>query len=411
MRADAQFLGIVLFCLTLAMPAPGLAQTAAPTQGRDFAGWLEDFRADALARGISAATLEAALGGVEPLARVLELDQRQPEFVDTFLDYLERRVNARRIAQGQEKLREQRALLDEVQRIHGVPPAILIAFWGLETNYGSFMGDLPTPAALATLAWDTRRSAFFRGELLSALRIIDQGHIAAADMKGSWAGAMGQMQFMPSTFLAYAVDGDGDGRKDIWRSLPDAFHSAGNYLRRAGWRAGELWGREVRLPAGFDHAQARLDIKRPVRAWAARGVTLPDGSPLPDSDQPGAILMPQGHTGPAFLVYRNFEVIMAWNRSINYALSVGHLADRLQGLPALSRGADLDNRRLSRDQIARIQALLTERGFDAGDADGVPGPRTRAAIRAYQDASGLPADGHASLALHDRLVLESAGER
>lgn len=411
MRSGAHLLGIALFCLTLVTPAPALAQAAASTQGRDFASWLEDFRKDALARGISPTTLDAALGNVEPLARVLELDQRQPEFVDTFLNYLERRVNARRITQGQEKLREHRALLDEVQRVYGVPPAILVAFWGLETNYGGFMGDMPTPAALATLAWDARRSTFFRGELLQALRIIDQGHIAAADMKGSWAGAMGQMQFMPSTFLAYAVDGEGDGRKDIWRSLPDAFHSGGNYLRRAGWRAGELWGREVRLPARFDYAQARLDVKRPVRVWAARGVTLPDGSPLPDSDQPGAILLPQGHAGPAFLVYRNFEVIMAWNRSINYALSVGHLADRLQGLPALSRGAGLDNNRLSSEQIARMQAILAVRGFDVGDADGVPGPRTRAAIRAYQEASGLPADGHASLALHDRLVLESDADR
>lgn len=393
-------LALAMFSLSLS-PPPAAANPAATP---DFTVWLDEFKREALTRGISQATLDAALAGVEPIARVVELDQRQPEFVDTFLNYLDRRVSPRRIEQGREKLREQQALLEDVQRQYGVPATILVAFWGLETNYGGYTGNLSTPAALATLAFDPRRAAFFRGELFNALRILDQGHIAAADMKGSWAGAMGQMQFMPSTFLAYAVDGDGDGRKDIWRSLPDAFHSAGNYLRRAGWRAGEPWGREVTLPRDFDFAQARLNLKRPVRDWVARGVRLPDGSPPPNSDLSGAILLPQGHAGPAFLVHRNFEVIMAWNRSINYAISVGHLADRLQGMPPLTRGGNIDNRRLSREQIARMQAVLAERGFDPGDADGVPGPRTRAAIRDFQDALGLPADGHASLALYEQMI-------
>lgn len=392
----------LLFALvTLALPVAHASANPAP--GRDFATWLDSFKREALNHGISQATLDAALSNVEPIPRVIELDQRQPEFVDTFLNYLERRVGPRRIEQGLKQLHEQRALLEEVQRQYGVPPDILIAFWGLESNYGGFTGNLPTPGALATLAFDHRRAAFFRGELLNALRIIEQGHIAAADMRGSWAGAMGQMQFMPSTFLAYAVDGDGDGRKDIWRSLPDAFHSAGHYLRRAGWRADEPWGHEVRLPAGFDFAQAKLDLKRPARDWAARGVRLPDGSPLPDEALRGAIILPQGHAGPAFLVYRNFEVIMAWNRSTSYAVSVGHLADRLRGLPPLARGGNVDNRRLSREQITRMQNVLAERGFDPGAADGIPGPRTRAAIRAFQDALGLPADGHASLALYEQM--------
>jgi len=393
-------IALLLVLASLALPISHANTDPAP--GRNFADWLDGFKREALSSGISQATIDAALSNVAFMPRVIELDQRQPEFVDTFLNYLERRVSPRRIEQGLEKLHEQRPLLEEVQQ-HGVPADILVAFWGLETNYGGFTGNLPTLGALATLAFDHRRAAFFRGELLNALRIIEQGHIPAADMRGSWAGAMGQMQFMPSTFLAYAVDGDGDGRKDIWRSLPDAFHSAGHYLRRAGWRPEERWGHEVRLPAGFDFSQARLDLKRPAREWAARGVRLPDGSPVPEETLRGAIILPQGHAGPAFLVYRNFEVIMAWNRSINYALSVGHLADRLRGLPALAQGGAADNRRLSREQIARMQSVLAERGFDPGDADGVPGPRTRAAIRAFQDALGLPADGHASLALYEQM--------
>jgi membrane-bound lytic murein transglycosylase B len=224
-------------------------------------------------------------------------------------------------------------------------------------------------------------------------------------MKGSWAGAMGQMQFMPSTFLDNAMDADGDGRKDIWRSLPDALDSGAHYLSRLGWRGDELWGREVRLPEGFDHSQALLTLKKPVNEWAALGVTLADGKPLPRSELPGAVLLPQGHAGPAFLVYRNFEVLMAWNRSINYALSVALLADRLRGQegPRLGRGAD--NRRLSRDQVMEMQGLLTARGFETGDPDGVPGSRTREAVRAFQKSAGLPVDGHASASLLEQLQL------
>jgi membrane-bound lytic murein transglycosylase B len=377
--------------------------TARGDAAPDFSAWLAQFRQEALAQGISPATLDAALGNVQPLPQVLELDRRQPEFIDTFWNYLDKRISPQRLARGQAALIEHKALLDEVQARYGVPASVLVAFWGLETNYGAYLGDFPIPAALATLAFEPRRSAFFRSELLQSLRIIDAGHVAAADMKGSWAGAMGQVQFMPSTYLRHAVDGDGDGRKNLWTSLPDAFHSAAHFLSELGWQPGQLWGREVRLPAGFDWASARLSVKKPVNAWSRLGVTQADGSPLPDSDLPGAIVLPQGYAGPAFLVYHNFDVIMGWNRSLKYALAVGHLSDRLLGQPALLGGRGADNRPLSREQVMEIQRLLAARGLDAGEADGLPGSQTRLAIRAWQKAAGLPADGYASPGLLEQL--------
>lgn len=369
-----------------------------------LAPWLTQLRQEALANGISQQTLDATLADFQPIPRVIELDQRQPEFVDTFWNYLDRRIDEKRLALGRDHLREHKKLLQKVQARYGIPATLLIAFWGMETHFGSSMGSFPTPAALATLAYDNRRSEFFRAELLDALTILEQQHLPAAEMKGSWAGAMGQMQFMPSTFLRYAVDADGDGRKDIWHSLPDAFFSAAHYLRKSGWRPGEIWGREVSLPEGFDYDNARLDLKLPVKRWAKLGVKLASGKPLPKSaNMSGSILLPQGHDGPAFLVYRNFDVIMEWNRSINYALAVGHMSDRLNSQPPLLLGRETDNRRLSRDQLVEIQNMLCRLGFDPGDNDGVPGSKTRQAIRAYQREVGLPVDGYASAGLLEYL--------
>ena len=372
-----------------------------------FAPWLAQLKQDALAHGISPQTWDSALADFQPIPRVIELDQRQPEFVDTFWNYLDRRIDAKQLAIGREHLREQKSLLRKAHARYGIPSTILVAFWGMETHFGRSTGSFSTPAALATLAYDNRRSAFFRAELMQALTILEQKHLSAAEMKGSWAGAMGQMQFMPSTFLRYAVDADGDGRKDIWQSLPDAFYSAGHYLRESGWNPGEIWGREVSLPEGFDPEDARLDVKKPVKRWARLGVRQASGKPLPrtsnKADINGAILLPQGYGGPAFLVYRNFDVIMQWNRSINYALAVAHLADRLNGQPALLLGRNADNRRMTRDQFMAIQQFLSQRGYDTGGIDGVPGSKTRQAIRAYQKEVGLPVDGHASAGLLEYL--------
>jgi membrane-bound lytic murein transglycosylase B len=359
----------------------------------DFDSWLAAFRQDAGAQGISAATLDAALSGIAPLERVVELDRRQPEFLQTFADYLERRVTANQVARGQALLQEHAALFDAVERQYGVSRTVLVAFWGLETNYGATLGSFNIPASLATLAYDGRRSEFFRSQLLDALRIVDAGHVAAADMNGSWAGAMGHMQFMPSTFRAYAVDGDGDGRIDLWQSLPDALHSAANYLQRAGWRADEPVALEVRLPQGFDWRKARVAHRLPVAAWTALGVQAADGTALPAAAGKAAIVLPQGWQGPAFMVFDNFDVVMQWNRSLSYALTVSQLARQVAGGGALAAQAG-EAGALSTAQLQAMQQALNEMGFDAGTADGLPGPRTQSAVRRYQVMHELPADGY-----------------
>jgi membrane-bound lytic murein transglycosylase B len=335
---------------------------------------------------------------------VLELDQRQPEFTDTFLNYLDRRVTDARVDEGRRLLQTHAPLLKRVSRQYGIPANVLVAFWGLETHYGKFLGNYPVPAALATLAHDNRRASFFRTQLLDALDILQAGNVAPEAMVGSWAGAMGHVQFMPSTFRAYAMDGDGDGRKDLWGSLPDAFSSAANYLNELGWRGGEIWGREVRLPRDFDWSLAGPDVKKTVAAWRKLGITRADGKPLQKlGNITGAILLPQGHAGPAFLVYRNFDAILTWNRSINYALAVGHLADRLLGLPPLRNGRDADNRPIPRQDAQALQEALIQLGLDPGKPDGVLGSRTKAAIRGYQRQTGLPVDGHPSMDLLEHL--------
>jgi membrane-bound lytic murein transglycosylase B len=386
------FKTISRLCLLLAAlwALPSQADTA-------FDTWLAAFRQAALAQGISSATLDAALSGVAPTERVIALDRGQPEFIQTFTDYLGKRVTPGQVARGQGLILANADLLDAVERQYGVSKAVLAAFWGLESNYGRTQGSLNVPASLVTLAFDGRRSEFFRAQLLDALRIIDAGHVAAADMKGSWAGAMGQMQFMPSTFRSYARDGDGDGRIDLWMSLPDVMHSAGNYLQQAGWQAGEPVALEVRLPADFDWQQASLTLRRPVSAWQTMGVQLPVDSAV-DSRLQAAIVLPQGWTGPAFMVFSNFDVVMDWNRSISYALSVALLAQQLAGGDGLMAPLP-DQAPISIAQIKTLQQSLNALGYDAGDADGLIGLRTQAALRAYQLRYRLPADGYPTAAV------------
>jgi membrane-bound lytic murein transglycosylase B len=379
-----------LACLAFALPVQAQVE---------FDAWLAAFREEAAAQGISAETLDAALTGVVPDERVIGFDRRQPEFLQTFLDYLERRTTPRQIELGQALLVEHGELLDAVERRHGIPKSVLVAFWGLETNYGAFLGGFNIPASLATLAHDGRRSDFFRKELLDALRIVDAGHVAAIDMNGSWAGAMGQMQFMPSTFRAHAVDGDGDGRIDLWNSLPDAMHSAGNYLQRAGWRAGEPIAVEVQLPEGFDLRRVGMNNVRALREWTVLGVTPLGEDPRLTPALRGALILPQGREGPVFMVFQNFAVVMQWNRSVNYALAVAHLAARIDGGAPLAGGQFAEREALSREQLVDMQRRLNELGFDAGTPDGVPGPRTKMAIWLYQISQGLPPDGYAAPSL------------
>jgi len=368
-----------------------------------FSYWLEGLRDEARRKGISNATLDAALHDVMPVMRVIELDRRQPEFTQTFWTYLRKRVNEERIKRGRALLSKHRDLLYKIYWKYGVPSRYLVAFWGLETNFGDYLGGFRVVDALATLAYDQRRAQFFRAQLLDALRIIEEGHILPDVMTGSWAGAMGHMQFLPSTFTRHAVDYNGDGRKDIWNSLPDAFSSAANFLSNLGWRPGELWGREVRLPEGFDLTLAAMNRKKALEEWSSMGVRRADGEALPQEDMEGSIVLPQGYKGPAFLVYDNFRAIMRWNRSSNYAISVGLLADRIVGRPRVKNGRDAEHEPLSRDEAQEMQRLLNRLGFDAGSEDGLPGARTRTAIRAFQMAHSLPPDGYPAPALLNRL--------
>ncbi|MEQ8829765.1 MAG: lytic murein transglycosylase [Alphaproteobacteria bacterium] len=368
--------------------------SVASAQTTEFQTWLEGVRSEGLAKGLKPATLDSALNGLQPIERVLELDRRQPEFTRTFWGYLDSFVTEDRIRRGRDLLRRHAALLDQVAKTYGVQPRFLVAFWGMETNFGDYTGGFPVIGAVATLAHDERRSDFFRAELFHALKIVDEGHIAVADMKGSWAGAMGQPQFMPSTFTGYATDGNGDGRKDIWTTLPDVFASAANYLSKIGWDDTETWGREVRLPAGFDLETADLSVHKHISEWQALGVRRANGADLPVADIEGSIILPAGVKGPAFLVYGNFDAIMTWNRSVYYALAVGYLSDRLIGQGALVGRRPADEKPLHRDDIIDLQQRLNAAGFDTGKPDGMIGPATRGAVKAYQKANGLPPDGY-----------------
>jgi membrane-bound lytic murein transglycosylase B len=322
-------IAFVLWCLALAMPASA--------QQPDFETWKTELRSEALDKGISAATFDSAFDGVAPIPRIIELDRKQPERTITFDHYRDRiAVTDTRVARGRRMLAENRELLERIGGQFGVQPRFIVALWGLETNYGTITGGFPVISALATLAYDTRRPDFFRRELLLALQIIEEGHIAPAEMKGSWAGAMGQAQFMPSSFMRYAHDHDGDGHKDIWGTRADVFASAANYLSTVGWRDDLTWGRKVTLPAGFDMSMASASARGPftkktLPEWQALGVCRADGSELPTRAVEGAIVLPDGEGGEAYMIYANYYALLDWNRSLFFATSIGLLSDRIAG--------------------------------------------------------------------------------
>ncbi|MCE8020246.1 lytic murein transglycosylase [Halomonas sp. MCCC 1A11036] len=380
---------------------PELAPSEVESPPQDFQAWLHDFRRQARAEGISEATLARALDGARYRPRVIELDRSQPEFVRPIWQYLDSAVSQARVSQGRAKLDEHRDTAQRMEQRYGVPAEIIVAIWGIESNYGGNFGDFSTLEALATLAFDGRRRDFARGELLAALRIIEAGDIAPERMVGSWAGAMGHTQFIPSSFEAYAVDGDGDGRRDIWNSIPDVMASTANYLARAGWRQGEPWGMEVRLPDGFDYSLAD-DSRRSASEWAELGVRAVGGGELPPLAE-AAILVPAGASGPAFLVGRNYRAILRYNNATSYALAVGTLADRIAGRPGVQAEWPRHERPLSRSQVRDMQQALNARGFDVGAPDGIMGPNTRRGLREYQRSAGLTPDGFPTESLLQRL--------
>lgn len=294
-----------------------------------FRAWLESFRKEALDSGISRKTLDAAFIGLEPIPEVIERDRSQPEFKLTLNQYLHTMVSENRIAEGRRKLKENRALLNRVASRYGLQPRFVVALWGIETDFGSSNDIFPVIGSLATLAYDSRRSSFFRKELLHALRILDEGYMSLAQMNGSWAGAMGQLQFMPSTFHHFAVDYDGDGRMDIWKGCADVFASAANYLMKCGWKRDQTWGQEVRLPNGLDGALIGFECQKRLSEWQALGVQCLDGQDLAALNLLSSIIQPDGSGGRAFLVYSNYRCILKWNRSPNFAIAVGILSDRI----------------------------------------------------------------------------------
>ena len=370
-----------------------LAASAAPAGG-DFSACIVTLQTRARAAGISEPVIDTVLGGAERVDRVIELDRQQPEFTQSFADYYNRRVTEARVARGRELLDEYRGLLEDIQRRTGVPAHYLVAFWGLETNFGSYFGNMPVPDSLATLACDERRSGFFTEELIAALRIVDAGDIAAERMVGSWAGAMGHMQFMPSVFMRHAVDADGDNRRDLWNSIPDAMASAANFLNNIGWQTGLRWGREAQLPEDFDYGLAGRDSTRPLKDWVELGITDAFGRSLPALELESSLLVPSGHDGPAFLVYDNFDVIMRWNRSEFYALSVGRLADEIAGGGPLRQPPPADGLRIARDDVRWLQNSLARLGYDPGEPDGIFGPATRRALSRFQQQHDKVADGY-----------------
>ena len=371
-------------------------------QDQTFAEWREQLRAEAFSLGISEETLLAIDDLEAPLERVLELDDAQPEFMQTFTRYLSLRITPLQINRGQALLRQYAVLLEEVRQSYGVQPHYLVSFWAIESNYGRATGGFSVLQALATLAFDPRRAEFFRTELLTALKIIDDGHIAVDNMSGSWAGAMGQLQFLPSVFARYGIDGDNDGKIDIWNSLPDIFHSAANFLSQSGWRGDERWGREVLLPSNFDFSLTGTRTRKPLQEWNELGIIQMNGSPIPVANMQASVILPAGAGGPAFLTYANFRATMVYNPSTFYALTVGHLADRYTGGAAIQRMPE-NEQAMSVADVQALQELLNAAGFDSGDPDGRVGSRTRTAVRAYQQNKELPMDGYASLKLLEAL--------
>lgn len=387
---------IPIVCLIASLNAQAIDEA-------NFSAWLKDFKAEAKAEHISSKTIKNTFKKAKYLPQVIVLDRAQPEFISPFLTYVENRVNPNKIALGRELLQQHEALLNRVETQYGVPKTILVAFWGLETNYGENKGDFAVPSSLMTLAYEGRRADFFRNQLLDVMRIVDAKHNTIAGMRGSWAGAMGHLQFMPSTLLQYGVDADGDGRINIWTSLPDAFASAANYLAKTGWHKDEPAMTEVKLPANFDYSLAQLNNRKSVADWVKLGVFDIEDKALPALDS-AAIVLPQGYQGPAFMVFSNFDVIMDWNRSVNYALSVAHLANQFTADKPIVAGLEAESDALTFNEMWALQGKLNELGFDCGAPDGFPGLKTQAAIRQYQATKNLPQDGYANPSLYQQLV-------
>lgn len=368
---------------------------------QSFEDFLNQVRKTATEQGVSKATIDKAFFGLTPNLDILKSDSAQAEFNQNFWHYVNKRVSQVRLNNGNDTLKQNASLLNKTSQKYGVPAYVLVAFLGLESNYGNYMGNENLVRSLATLAYDPRRSGFFTKEFIALLKLIDKNTIPL-DAKGSWAGAMGAVQFMPTNVIAYGVDANNDGKVNLWNDKEDIYASAANFLKKLGWKKREKWGREASIPKNFDYRLTGLETKRTVNEWAALGVLRGNGSRLPNSNFKASLIVPMGHRGPAFLVYRNFDTILGWNRSILYALSVAYLSDRLNGNGKLT-AKSIDEPLLSKVDVLQIQNTLNLLGYNTGTPDGMVGPKTRQATRLFQSDIGLVADGYVGYELFQQL--------
>jgi membrane-bound lytic murein transglycosylase B len=408
MRLIVLLLGYVLSLVLLAA-AYGATSVPVPDSPDDkqFAFFIQDFRQTALAQGIAPETYDAAMGGISLSPHIADLNLNQPEFSIPVWTYLDDAVSPQRISDGQAALLGDGPILAPIEAKYGVPREVLISIWGNESDYGRGMGNYNMFQALATLAYDGPRADYARPQLIAALKMMQREHYQPQDMTSSWAGAFGETQFVPTTFLNQAVDGDGDGKIDLWHSVADALASSANVLAQAGWKTGKPWGYEVTLPAGFAYEDADLDHVQSVAAWKKLGVKTALGGELPASDEPGAVYLPAGARGPAFLVFANFKAILKYNNAASYALAVCVLADQLRGTAPIAAPWPRDEKMLTRDERLTLQNTLAALGFDIGKADGILGSKARAALRAWQKAHQLPPDGYPTEDLLTRIAMDA----
>lgn len=396
--------GAVLMAAALALPATGAqAQTPAPcrTTG-SFESWLERFKQEAVQQGISRSSISAATPYLVYDQRIVNIDRGQKFFAQSFLQFSDKVLPAYRLQKGGEQLQKHAALFARAEKQYGVPGPVIVAFWGLESDFGVAMGKDHAIRSLATLAYDCRRSEMFRGHLFDALRMIERGDLQAAEMVGSWAGELGQTQMMPSEYMKHAIDWDGDGHRNLLKSVPDVIGSSASYLQELGWRRGEPWLQEVKVPERMPWDQADLAIQHPRSKWAEWGVTLRDGKALPAGGPPASLLLPMGRLGPAFLAYPNFQAYLKWNASLVYATTAAYYATRLAGAPPMNRGAP-NIPTLNQDEARELQELLNRAGFEVGPPDGKIGAGTRVAVKQAQMKFGLPADSYPTPELVARL--------
>jgi lytic murein transglycosylase len=394
-------LALTISAVLLASGTPAFSQENCRNTG-NFERWLADFKREAAAQKISQAAINAASPYLVLDQRIINIDRGQRFFAQTFLEFSGKMVPTNRLQTGAAKIKQHQAVFAREDKEFGVPAAVISAFWGLESDFGAGQGKDQAIKSLATLAYDCRRPDMFRGHLFDALRLIERGDLRADEMIGSWAGELGQTQMMPSEYLQHAVDYDGDGHRNLIRSVPDVIGSTGKYLVHLGWKRGQPWLQEVKAPANLPWDQADLSIQHPRSKWASLGVTRADGRPLPNDNLPASLVLPMGRFGPAFLAFDNFQAYLKWNQSLLYSLTAAYYATRLEGAPAMQRGSP-NIPKITFEETRELQQILQRRGYDVGRIDGVLGLKSRSAVREMQMKVGLPADSWPTAELMQRL--------